>query len=122
MLDKLNPMCMSCTYQRRGRKVQAMQRIDEILDRLNLPDPKTVKQFNWGNVETCKVGMKTCSKIDSNKREFQQYAERLDRQLSAFADNPKQNVYLDILQYLRGNFPQVYVQFEQIVRPRLEDY
>lgn len=120
MLDKLNPMCMSCTYQRRGRKVQAMQRIYETLDRMRLSDPSAIKKFNWGNVESCKMGMHTCSKIEANKREFNQYAEKLDYMLSAFADNPKENVYHDIIQYLRGNFPQVYVQFEQIVRPRLD--
>ena len=113
-------ICMSCTYQRRGRKVQAMQRISEILNRFNLNRPERITRFNWGNVESCKVGISTCDKIEANKREFNRYAEELNNLLSAFAENPKPNTYHDILQYLRGNFPAVYVQFEQLVRPRLD--
>lgn len=120
-LKAQSPMCMACTYQKRGRKVQAMTRIYEILDRMHLSNPKNLTRFHWGNVESCKVGIPKCDKIDSNKREFDRYSNDLDKMLSAFAENPKSSVYHDILQYLRGNFPQVYCQFEQLVRPRLDD-
>lgn len=109
-----NAACISCTYPRQSRKVQKLKSLYNILDRLNLNRPKNLIHFNWGLVESCKLGIPTCAKINLNKKDFNYYSTELNKLLSAYIEksDKDERIYHDILSELRGDFSAVYTRFE----------
>ena len=115
-----NPMCVTCHYDEKSKRVNAMIRIANMLNMLNLNirDIKQYRKFNWGNNDKCRVGL-TCSKTLTNERYYTQYTHELDNKLSAFIEQcDDEKAFNEILYWLRGNFPSVCTYFEREYRKR----
>jgi len=108
-----NNACLVCKFD--DRKVKSMERLVNLLERADLDTNNThTIRFNWGVAERCKLGM-SCRKVDNNRHRFDSLTFELNVSLSKYLHSTRtkknEDLYYDILSYLRGVFPQVYNQF-----------
>lgn len=108
----MNSVCMICRYNAKSDRINTMIRIDDILTRLHLDKPSEITHFNWGSTDSCKYGISTCNKQSENKRYFDQYSRELNSKLSSLIEYKNDKVYHEILNLLRGKFPNVYRELE----------
>lgn len=114
---------MTCQFACRytPTKVEVMRRLKNHLESKDLVDfiNRNVKHFNWGTVDNCSFGV-TCSKVTEANSEFCRLERELDVLLSAYIEKPYHEHKESIFNFLRGNFPAAYRQFEIELRRKGE--
>ena len=110
-----------CRYE--ATKVDVMNKLKRHLEDKDLADfrnrNRNIKHFNWGTVDKCRFGV-TCYKVTKANSEFCRLERELDILLSAYIEKTCHEHKESIFNFLRGNFPAAYRQFEIELRRKGE--
>lgn len=104
-----NGACITCKQKVDNTKIRALEKIKLILDRETFYDMRLSHyiNFNFGAPERCKLGM-ACSEISRKNAEFRRLSNELSNKLSYYVEFSDFDNIFEILNLLRGYFPDVY--------------
>lgn len=107
-------MCMICHTKNNTSKLNKLKQIKHVIDMAHVqPTEDRFHPFMWDVDIRCDYGI-SCSKLNSTNHTAQHLAYDIGKYLITIAKNDDAKLYHQILQYLRGDFSTVYIQFERL--------
>ncbi len=105
-------ICLICHEQ--NHKIHKLKQIEQLIRRHGTEPDNTGREiYNWGHHARCRYGI-PCNKIDAYNRENDRLARSLEPYLTSIAKSGDKGLIYELLQYLRGDYPQIYRTVEAI--------
>lgn len=106
-------ICMFCHNNKTEQKKRKLNTIRQLIIRHRVKPSSERYYFVWGAATRCEYGI-PCSKLDIANSSINNLCREIEPYLISIARIGKEDLYYQILNLLRGDFPSVYKEMEKI--------
>lgn len=110
---QFNPMCINCNRKNRlNSYYNKLYRLSQLLQHNKIEAVDKPAHYGWSLPFRCNYGF-NCPSLTSKKTQCEYLTFELNKLLPAVANSNNESLCHEVLELLRGEFPNIYTQFER---------